>query len=79
MRWLAGELGDVQNLRQQTAYSGCALSLIDALSTLAVIGDRARFQSGINWLLQNVSAYSTFLLSAQLVHKPCLQVQRVDL
>ena len=29
----------MQNLRQKTAYSGCALSLIDALSTLAVIGD----------------------------------------
>lgn len=58
---LAGELGDVQNLRKKTAYSGCALSLIDALSTLAVIGDRARFQEGVNWLLQNVSAPSILL------------------
>lgn len=51
----------MQNLRKKTAYSGCALSLIDALSTLAVIGDRARFQEGVNWLLQNVSAPSILL------------------
>ena len=52
----------MQNLRQKTAYSGCALSLIDALSTLAVIGDRARFQDGVNWLLLNVSVCSIFVL-----------------
>ena len=50
----------MQNLRQKTAYSGCALSLIDALSTLAVIADHARFQHGVNWLLQNVSARYNF-------------------
>ena len=52
----------MQNLRQKTAYSGCALSIIDALSTLAVIGDRARFQDAVNWLLLNVSACLGFLL-----------------
>ena len=63
----------MQNLRQKTAYSGCALSLIDALSTLAVIGDRTRFQHGVNWLLQNVSACSIFSSSLHNHLKPCLE------
>ncbi len=36
-------------------YSGAALTLIDALSTLAVIGDTDNFQSGVTWLVDNVS------------------------
>jgi len=45
----------VQDLHSNLAYSGCALTLIDALSTLAVIGDRSNFETSVNWLLQNVS------------------------
>ena len=35
-------------------YSGAALTLTDALSTLAVIGDAHNFERGVNWLIANV-------------------------
>ena len=45
----------MQDLHSNLAYSGCALTLIDALSTLAVIGDCSNFETSVDWLLQNVS------------------------
>lgn len=35
-------------------YSGAALTLTDALSTLAVIGDAHNFERSVNWLIANV-------------------------
>ena len=52
----AGELGNVEGVPVNTEYSGAALTLIDTLSTLAVIGDAKNFEAGVNWLLDNVSA-----------------------
>lgn len=37
-------------------YSGVALTLIDTLSTLAVIQDADRFQLAVSWLTSNVRA-----------------------
>ena len=57
-RWAhAGELGNVQGVHSNFAYSGCALSVIDALSTLAVLGDSSNFEASVNWLVQNVSGH----------------------
>ena len=50
----AGELGDVKGLKGNKGYSGVALTLIDALSTLVVIGDAKRFQEAVSWLTNNV-------------------------
>ena len=55
-RCIAGELGNVQGLHSNVAYTGCALTLIDSLSTLAVLGDASNFETSLNWLVQNVSA-----------------------
>jgi mannosidase alpha-like ER degradation enhancer 1 len=51
----SGELGNVEGVPVNADYSGAALTLIDALSTLAVIGDTDNFQSGVTWLVDNVS------------------------
>ncbi len=50
----AGELGNVKGLAGNKGYSGVALTLIDALSTLAVIEDGARFHEAVSWLTKNV-------------------------
>ena len=56
----AGELGDVKGLKGNKGYSGVALTLIDALSTLVVIGDAKRFQEAVSWLTKHVG-HSNFL------------------
>ncbi|EIE19324.1 seven-hairpin glycosidase [Coccomyxa subellipsoidea C-169] len=50
-----GELGNVKGLAGNKGYSGVALTLIDALSTLAVIEDAARFHEAVSWLTKNLS------------------------
>jgi len=48
-------LGDVkQSPKALQQYQGIALSLIDSLDTLAILGDKDEFQKGIRWILENV-------------------------
>lgn len=48
-------------------YSGVALTLIDSLSTLAVIGDAVNFEKSVLWLSENVRPIQ--------VHTPLAQLQ----
>ncbi|CAL8468306.1 g7846 [Coccomyxa elongata] len=50
-----GELGNVKGLEGNKGYSGVALTLIDSLSTLAVIGDAVNFEESVLWLSDNLS------------------------
>ena len=50
----AGELGNVDGVPVNGDYSGVALTMTDALSTLAVIGDAHNFERSVNWLIDNV-------------------------
>jgi mannosidase alpha-like ER degradation enhancer 1 len=43
----------MRNLPQN--YEGVALTLIDSLSTLAVIGDKREFQKAVFWIKNNLS------------------------
>jgi len=36
-------------------YDGVALTLIDSLDTLAVVGNKTEFTRGVNWIVDNVS------------------------
>ena len=70
-RWArAGELGNVQEVHSNFAYSGCALSVIDALSTLAVLGDSSNFEASVNWLVQTVSAHPPLICQLSLMPGP---------
>ncbi|EPS60831.1 hypothetical protein M569_13969, partial [Genlisea aurea] len=50
-----GELGNLnlENLSQE--YNGTALSLIESLSSLAILGDYAEFEKAVFWLSENLS------------------------
>jgi hypothetical protein len=44
----------VKGLYLSRDYEGVALTLVDSLSTLAVIGDSRRFQESVNWVTNHV-------------------------
>lgn len=48
------ELGNVRNPKRD-GYQGVALTLIDAMDTLAVLGNRSAFASAVRWVGENVS------------------------
>ena len=50
----AGELGNLNLERLTENYEGVALSLVDALSTLAVMGNASEFSWAVQWLSANV-------------------------
>jgi len=50
----AGELGNLNLERLTENYEGVALSLVDALSTLAVMGNATEFSWAVQWLSANV-------------------------
>lgn len=54
----AGELGNLEGLPSSEGYHGVALTLIDSLSTLAVLGERSEFEKGVRWLQEHVSISS---------------------
>ena len=58
-----GELGNVDGVPVNGNYSGAALTLTDALSTLAVIGDAYNFERSVNWLIANVRSRPLGFLS----------------
>ena len=52
----AGDLGNLDGRSKSTNYTGVALTLIDAMSTLAVMGQAVDFEAGLWWLVDNVRA-----------------------
>lgn len=51
----AGELGTNGNGTMGADYQGVAMTLIDSMSTLAVLGNASEFQKQVHWLTQHVS------------------------
>lgn len=49
------ELGNLDLSRLSQNYSGVALTLIDSLSTLVVLGDKKEFEKAVKWLSANLS------------------------
>jgi len=54
----AGELGTDGTCKISDKYQGVAMTLIDSLSTLAVLGNSSEFQKQVRWLINNVSSAS---------------------
>ncbi|DBA85723.1 TPA: hypothetical protein ACH3X1_005291 [Trebouxia sp. C0004] len=50
-----GEFGNPNPPQCHQGYQGVALTLIDSLSTLAVIGNQSEFEKGVWWLAHEVS------------------------
>ena len=50
-----GELGNLNLEHLSDSYQGVAMTLIDSLSTLAVLGDAAEFASSVEWLHANLT------------------------
>ena len=48
------ELGDAPR-NPNSEYNGVALTLIDALDMLGIVGNRTEFSSGVDWVCRNVS------------------------
>lgn len=56
-------IGDLDSPHEQ--YQGVALTLIDSLSTLAVVGNQSEFEKGVWWIAEQVHSVmhiSTFAL-----------------
>ena len=51
----------MKGLEGNKGYSGVALTLIDSLSTLAVIGDAVNFEKSVLWLSKNVRPHPSAL------------------
>lgn len=49
-----GELGNLDRERLSADYEGVALTLVDALTTLAVMGNASEFAWAARWLSANV-------------------------
>ena len=49
-----GEFGNPNPPQCHQGYQGVALTLIDSLSTLAVIGNQSEFEKGVWWLAHEV-------------------------
>ena len=52
--FIAGEIGNPDPPQCRKGYSGVALTLIDCLSTLAIIGNKTEFEKGVWWLAEEV-------------------------
>lgn len=52
---LAGEFGNPDPPQCYQGYHGVALTLIDSLSTLAVIGNKTEFEKGVWFLVDQVT------------------------
>ena len=48
-----GELGNLNREHLSSTYEGVALTLIDATSTLAVVGNVSEFRRAVSWLETN--------------------------
>lgn len=57
---VAGELGNLNREYLNNSYSGVAMTLIDSLSTLAVIGNHTEFAKNVNWIAKHVSCCARF-------------------
>ncbi|CAI5461801.1 unnamed protein product [Closterium sp. Yama58-4] len=53
-----GELGNLQMQHVSTKYNGSALTLIDSLSSLAVLGNVSEFQRAVRWLAASLSFHA---------------------
>ncbi len=53
-----GEFGNPNPPQCHQGYKGVALTLIDSLSTLAVIGNQSEFEKGVWWLAHEVHHHS---------------------
>ncbi|CAI7748696.1 unnamed protein product [Closterium sp. NIES-53] len=53
-----GELGNLQMQHLSTNYNGSALTLIDSLSSLAVLGNVSEFQWAVRWLASSLSFHA---------------------
>ena len=47
-------IGDLDSPQTQEQYQGVALTLIDSLSTLAVVGNQSEFEKGVWWIAEQV-------------------------
>ena len=58
-------------------YQGVAMTLIDTISTLAVLGNSSEFQRNVNWLVRNVRPLPQILnsLCASQYHVQLMQFQ----
>ena len=52
----AGELGTDGTYTVGEDYQGVAMTLIDSMSTLAVLGNASEFQRQVHWLTHHVSS-----------------------
>ena len=48
------ELGNAKSKNKRDPYDGIAMTLIDSLSTLAIMGNKTEFTRGVNWIIQNI-------------------------
>ena len=51
---LPGELGTDGTHKVSEEYQGVAMTLIDTMSTLAILGNASEFQKNMHWLTNNV-------------------------
>ncbi|GAQ84904.1 Glycosyl hydrolase family 47 [Klebsormidium nitens] len=49
------ELGNLNLEHLSPSYNGTALTLVESLSTLAVLGNTSEFEKGVSWLSENLS------------------------
>ena len=54
MSALLGELGTDGTHKASKEYQGVAMTLIDTMSTLAILGNASEFQKNMHWLIHNV-------------------------
>jgi hypothetical protein len=54
----AGELGNLNREFLNSSYQGVAMTLIDSLSSLAVLGNRSEFAKNVYWLSRHVRRLS---------------------
>ncbi|KAG6540826.1 hypothetical protein Mapa_017804 [Marchantia paleacea] len=50
-----GELGNLKLEHLSNTYNGTALTLIDSLTSLAILGNSSEFEKSVNWLGENLS------------------------
>ena len=50
----AGEIGNPDPPQCRKGYNGVAMTLIESMSTLAVIGNATEFEKGVWWLADEV-------------------------
>eukprot|EP00884_Botryococcus_braunii_P002291 jgi/Botrbrau1/12062/Bobra.0295s0017.1 len=50
-----GELGNLNREYLNSSYQGVAMTLIDSLSSLAVLGNRSEFAKNVNWLARHMT------------------------